>query len=1792
MLSLDSIRTLLPSANIKTISLERPSGVFRNYFDRNKGLVDAHSARPGTYEEWTSSILSGKHTDGTDVADIAAQISHMQAAANRSKDLRVDVRASIVTTADNPFNTDLSQTGEFLLTPEINFNDHLYVALIQSTDAALSQMLQSMGDTILKYLNSNNEFRGNSKFDDFIICNILPGLDQQKTDAGNSGFFGRMRVAALSNRRAETLASYKNAHLSTQIRKVYGDMDKPVFDKMDKNGKRVMTIPMNFEFMLPTHQPQHLSYFIITYLDFQGLAETLQTNYTRMEYFGANTWGGGDLFSPDANPARQKSGVVEMLDLQAMDFEGIGAISTPLNYDTVFENGVLSGKSYFFQTLDGKTWTGPVHKMGDPIPYSLDNGGQHFQYLIARARADRSGKYMTGNNHLSAQPGQHLNMIETENVKIQDFRNRNGILRTSIMSDFQDEEATMKRIIGGFQPRERSLNPTTNNVDAYVSDVFLAAGARKSAKFMFLVDFDSLLTKNSIFGRTIKTQGNLLRKNIFALSRIKSLKIYREKVKKGVGANSLGDPMEKIYVDQNEPSVLVAHTGQRKHSKAITPTSSIVEETNMSFSNSSVRAFNVIDKGFLSTSQGQYQYRLEMEVVDHTIDYFRGLIDNLVDFGYALQNYLSDVINASIRPYNENTSHDNRRKAGYDPRLNSLTGDFALLMRQKYYTAENMAPTGAHNPPSLAKGIGDFVTTLKVFLQNQNFTPIDQQRVENFLSLIVNPATTTPESILSVIEMVDKAVNKMASFVGMNVEMTNPVQLKAQNIIGSTAMEKGVIYINKSFSTIHDLSHHDGAGYDYLSIKTGQTIKDSWNQVGLRSLSGAEFRERVNREILKFYKNTNPDITAGLTAQGVKFAGGDSVHTTALSFLSPSMLKMERVIDLLNGGHASNGGLSNMLESRLILTRQQVASSHHQAPLDPFFRKQLQDAATEQTENQQIASPSHAEFLAQYKNLIPSPATKPLTLVDRQMGRTNSLESQQSYSSQTSTPLDPLVANSTNFPASFFSRVAHRDLTKSHNANPSVLNAAVQTKESIPQGIGIMQQTNFNPFGEQAKNVKNIRLWDINQQHNILRGVPQSQVRLLPNQIKALISSLNGSGDGGVRDRLQTAVRKNVFNNPDESASARLKYNLLVEIQYLSGFSPQKTSSERAVLIQAPIWKKLDQDTFSKNVGKKIICRLKKFEIPEWNIFRPEQLDIPIYDKYFIIEPDVPMVGASGQNLLTNPLSNALSRAGKANLQLPSWTSKAAEHSSFPEFGFSNLPTSNIDLSSCRLHEIISQLSELTNSVRYNPIAEAFIHNTAGCEPECPDCNDDPPPCLTQKEMKFKLDGQEPWASMEGDLCNEAPTNQDEPQCSTNNDCQPGQVCVGGECVIDNFQRGGGDDDSTLFYAVNLPGLRAALRTCTSLLAAFLAEKQMAEQSLIDVTNERNALASNINTLTGAAKLQAIADVGAHEVTIGAIQQQLVDVATKIEGQKLCESEALLAIQKEMQDIQARVIQDQLKFGDVLIDQNGNEVQCMYPEQLGAGLNEALGTLQQTQIYSTGGETYAGNNAYSISGGAYLMSGGVIAQANAPGSSGLSLLGAGTSGYTGTSLTTGTNYGSGSPSASPTLLAGGIPALAQSGGGSSLGLLGDTENLQATYEANLAAIASTGQVDDFDAEALAMFSNYLSDTADMALYDELMAELLDDFGAVGASLQLSIEGFSTEIFELAVDMCTGSPYGYAAEQENRMSQALMSQATNVHAAQFAYLCPFQLFYGNANQHSGQTVANPNADNGGSGLQLI
>mgnify|MGYP003148664093 CR=1 FL=1 len=98
----------------------------------------------------------------------------------------------------------------------------------------------------------------------------------------------------------------------------------------------------------------------------------------------------------------------------------------------------------------------------------------------------------------------------------------------SIMDDFRNEERVVKGIISGFEPKERSLNPVKNSVHPYVSDLFLSKGSRKSSKFMFLVNFDDLLTNNSIFGKTIKTNKTSLRKQIFDKSTIKSLKIFRD----------------------------------------------------------------------------------------------------------------------------------------------------------------------------------------------------------------------------------------------------------------------------------------------------------------------------------------------------------------------------------------------------------------------------------------------------------------------------------------------------------------------------------------------------------------------------------------------------------------------------------------------------------------------------------------------------------------------------------------------------------------------------------------------------------------------------------------------------------------------------------------------------------------------------------------------------------------------------------------------------------------------------------------------------------------------------------------------------------------------------------------------------------------------------------------------------------------------------------------------------------------------------------------------------------------
>ena len=1150
MLAIERVRGLLPVANIKGIILNAPDAI-------------------------------------NDSVNINTTIFH--STAGQTLDIRV--KTTSITTADNKTTSlEASESAPYGSIPELNYNDHLRLCIIQSRSAELTAMLKTMGEDITKYIGPLNQWRGNRKFNDMVSSNILSKFNIPK----------------------DQLSIFKSNFMEIQTKKLFENIESPLVEKTDDTGVVIRSIPLNFDFTIDQFNPSHLSYFVIPYLDLESLAASVQ----------------------DVNNTPQKEGDFTSLGLRASDFEKLGRIPTPLKSDTVFNDGERSGDSFFYKTRAGKVWTGGIHKMSN-------------------------GEIMTGTNHSNG--SKYLTHVRTPNVKIQDFRIRSGVTTVAVMNDFQDEAITVRNIITKFQPKDRSLNPNNNVKDSYISDLFISTGSRKSSKFMFLVNMDDLLSHNSLFGKLIKTNDLTLRDKIFDNSVIKSMKIYRQTVKKVVGNNKLGGPTER-YLEMNEAPVLIGSTFQKSGKRAIESLSNLKEETNMSFSDVGVRAFNVTDRNFGGADRSQYQYRVEIQIVDRTLNYLRGEVNKLRNFVTALENYQSDILSSTIRP-KEKTDNPyikdkarslvrNRTIGGYDFRFGNLTPNFAKKMKNKYDV-------------DLKSGIESFIELLKIFSDEKDFTMKQQTNLDNYLNMMTAPNITNPTNVGATIKLVQDSISKMSAYIGENVRKTDPIENKANYLVGfgeAVFATHGAIKLEKRFKNILDLSMHGKGAYDYLSVDVGQNEEDSSTQIGLRFLGGKEYRGRVVREILKFFTSTQPDLTQGLSGQRTKYAGGDSAQNTGFSFFSPSVIRFnEMAIDTLNADQAENPLLMKFVESKIIANKTISEQNGAVPAFDASFRTNTYLAAQKNVGATQLAPPEQRHYLANNYNFLPT-APKSIPMSEAKIpGPAPAVPTQSESDGSTGNTIDlPSM-----YPSSFFERIF---------------------KRSITQKVG----------GSAVEQQQNVSLFDLDQNVNFLKGLEQSKVADLPNQLKALFISITSGNGNSTIFRAQT--RKDVFNDPDYAASSTLKYKLIAEVQYMNGFSTTSMSNRKKLLMTAPNFSRLTADAFATFTGKKVLCRLRKYEIPEWGVIRPTLLDVLVYDDYFILQPDTPTAGANPE--LPSGIGGALAAAG--------WGLSAEEYALLAEFGTSFLPHVAPYLKSDEMQNLAGRIAGFAESVVADPVTEAF----------------------------------------------------------------------------------------------------------------------------------------------------------------------------------------------------------------------------------------------------------------------------------------------------------------------------------------------------------------------------------------------------------------------------------------------------------------------------------------------------
>jgi len=815
--------------------------------------------------------------------------------------------------------------------------------------------------------------------------------------------------------------------------------------------------------------------------------------------------------------------------------------SAPVKNDIVFNNGVLSSTTYFYLTSDGKYWVGPVVKDGNEYKTPLDT-----------------------------QPEQMiLQLRKTRNIKIQDFRNRSAMAAVPVMDDYSDEKGTIASINLGTSPQIRELDPSNSSSHPYVSDIFLSYEPQKRAKFVFMIDRENLIFGNSVYGNLWKTSHTDLKAEILSRSRIEQVKVFRRRVRESVGSNRLGTSQKYTFEEDDVPFLvaIASNKGSGLISSPLSderPTTGISETAGTEFGlPAHVSVISISDNSFSKTARSKYLYYAEITAYDGSKDFLREKLSALKSFSKNLDEYLSIILHSTIRGAPEERLStrgllggitDQTRTSGFDPVSNNLTQDFATTLR---------------NTPlyeSIIVGKDKFINVIDLFQRPTVGLPsYDSTTVGNFVTLLLNPSTTNPNSINSLLTILGGVISKFEDSIGDIPGSSS--NSKSESVYQATP-NAAEISVEKHFNTIFDLTEHDIGGLGY----TPNPLASNPNSTGLFLATGPAFRTRLQSETLKYYNQPNLGIKLSSKAPS------RSSKENLLGYLSPSYVAFfEGTMDIT---HQPRESVLKAVESKLIANRTAYAKTGAIFP-DSGFGQLIAKLNSD-------PNPSTAnylqEFLVQSLGLTPEVpdelSSAPTTAVEMLGGEDDDEE--------TTTTDDPSLSDAAISPSSLYGSI-------------------------IRQGFSInLLQNNF-------KNKNDVK-------HGI-EDLTNLEIAALPNQMAAfLISNSRRAGTGKVIFENDSGI--DMISDNRFSSRTLFDYRLLMKIEYLKDFnSPASnpTSLPSPSSLSSPTWEILDGPNFSRLVGKSVLCRMIKYSIPVsllQPLYRPEIFDMRVYDEYFILNPD------------------------------------------------------------------------------------------------------------------------------------------------------------------------------------------------------------------------------------------------------------------------------------------------------------------------------------------------------------------------------------------------------------------------------------------------------------------------------------------------------------------------------------------------------------------------------------------
>lgn len=890
--------------------------------------------------------------------------------------------------------------------------------------------------------------------------------------------------------------------------------------------------------------------------------------------------------------------------------------------EIVLENGNIVDKSYMYLDEQNVIWEGPIHQ-------------------------DDQGNWKTGSD-TNAQNSKILKVVESNNTKVQDFRDIQKIQNifnsnegdTRLKTKFSSVEQSIKNIFSSIQQKS-TFNVLRNEAYSNFSDISLAKNVNNEICYSFKINFFNILKKNSRFSSIFYSDNQRFKSEAIKNIKISNIKLLRRRVKNNIKVhNNIADYDVEPF-DVNEPDYLVISSKDNSWKDLRTTNNqngsiSEIDFTTLEYRTyNELRAFGGTDKKLLQNTDGIYQYGVELEIEDGIEIFIKTKIQQLEKSKNKLLNYYSEIIST---------------KNGYDLFSNKLSQEVINKLNANYTTIRGGSYVLTYLNAPWVEPLSTFVDILDIFSENIR-TNEDKQAIIDSLSSYLLPATASIESILKMIELFDYFIASINRYIDNDVSENNTSQLRTKptKTLKISHFFKELIDVN-TLTNEHTL--------DYLSpAASGDVTPPS---LGLTLIDVEFYRQRIAGEILKYFRNNNPNLN--ITA-GNKNINIDP-STVSYSYLSPDRIDffndsymlseidmsqakfLKRKVSYL-GDLGIKGNYSYLNLHSLIL--QNKFSNTGAKPIKLNIRKQdisknLNNTQTSLKQFEHQVANRIMDLFANIEGLKIEPID--VSIEKDENGKDIQVFQEKNNLQKQQNEYD------TNELYGLLSSLSNPIISSNTIRKSGIRSVKFKTTKTISRPI--------KDFVRELSTIKPTFLFDQNSKiMGFKNPISQEEFKYIPNQLKAIILK---SSD--LKSDILESLKFDTFkNNMINKQRNYYNFNMLVQVEYLSGF--ENIPDTKEINIRKPIWKLFTKQVADKmNTSKKVICRIQSYSNNSLNIAKNVDVENNCYDKYFIIQN----TNASATNMvmkenINNPNALANNLIDQIARQMPSFKTNIVPNS-------------------------------------------------------------------------------------------------------------------------------------------------------------------------------------------------------------------------------------------------------------------------------------------------------------------------------------------------------------------------------------------------------------------------------------------------------------------------------------------------------------------------------------------------